>query len=138
MLHERFPDGLVVATPPATHAEISQVAISLGVPVLIEKPITLDLAELDELSAAAISEKVLVQVDHIDLFNPAWRAIRREIPNLGEVRRMRGIWQGVGPYRPDTKGRWDWGVHALAVALDVAGTGARLSRVQPLMVESPP
>ena len=38
-------DGLIIATPPHTHAKILEEAIKAGIPAIIEKPLTLNLKE---------------------------------------------------------------------------------------------
>ena len=119
-------DGIIIATPPATHGEIASAAISRSIPVLIEKPLTLDAAEAYALLDIASASQALAHVNHIDLFNPAWRVLRRRLESIGPVVRMEGAWYDHGPFRSDTRGRWDWGAHAIAVALDVDHSDARL------------
>ena len=46
-------------------------ALAAGAHVLIEKPITATVAEADELIAMAAERKLLIQVGHIERFNPA-------------------------------------------------------------------
>ena len=119
-------DGLIISTPPATHGEIARAAIARDLPVLIEKPVTLDSAEAAALGDAAARAGAVVHVNHIDLWNPAWRALRRRLGEIGPVRRIDGAWHRQGPFRADTPGRWDWGAHAAAAALDVGGPSPRL------------
>lgn len=47
------PDLVSIATPPGSHAEVAVAALGAGASVLIEKPITPTLAELDQVAAAA-------------------------------------------------------------------------------------
>src|SRR5215204_4264575 len=46
-------DGVVVATPTATHAEVVEEALGLGVPMFVEKPLTADVEFARRLAAAA-------------------------------------------------------------------------------------
>jgi predicted dehydrogenase len=64
-------DAVSIATVTTTHFEVAKQALNAGKHVLIEKPITSTLAEADELIALAGSKKVLIQVGHIERFNPA-------------------------------------------------------------------
>ena len=48
-----------------------------GVPLLIEKPLTNDVAEADELVALAEAKNVVLQVGHIERFNPAFEELQR-------------------------------------------------------------
>lgn len=64
-------DAVSIATVTTTHFDVAKRAISAGKHVLIEKPITSTLAEADELIALAQQKGVLIQVGHIERFNPA-------------------------------------------------------------------
>lgn len=119
--------GVVIATPPPTHAEIAVAAIACGRPILVEKPLTSNVPGAHLIRLAAQAAGAIAHVDHIDVINPAWRAMRREIPKVGTPQDFRGFWHAPGPYRPDTSGRWDWGPHAFAACLDVAHDVPRLT-----------
>ncbi len=69
-----FSDGVVVATPTISHREVAGAALAAGRHVLVEKPIASTLAEADELIRAAASARVVLQVGHIERFNPAVEA----------------------------------------------------------------
>lgn len=64
-----------VATPTSTHSEIASQAIERGVHVFIEKPITRTVAEAELLVKLAREKHVLLQVGHIERFNPALLAL---------------------------------------------------------------
>lgn len=64
-------DAISIATVTTTHFEVAKMAINAGRHVLIEKPITSTLAEADELIQLAKQNGVLIQVGHIERFNPA-------------------------------------------------------------------
>src|SRR5262245_61377098 len=53
-------DAVIVATPPQSHAEIAEAAVETGLPVLVEKPLTLDLAEAQRIRDAAGKKSALV------------------------------------------------------------------------------
>ncbi len=64
-------DAVSIATVTTTHHAVAMEALAAGRHVLIEKPITSTLAEADELIALAKQKGVLIQVGHIERFNPA-------------------------------------------------------------------
>lgn len=64
-------DAVSIATVTTKHFEVAKQALNAGKHVLIEKPITTTLAEADELIAIAKKKNVLIQVGHIERFNPA-------------------------------------------------------------------
>ena len=68
-------DAVSVATVTSRHSEVAKRALEAGVHVLIEKPITQSVAEADELIAIAKTKGCLIQVGHIERFNPAILAL---------------------------------------------------------------
>jgi predicted dehydrogenase len=64
-------DAVSVAVPTADHHRLSLRALESGRDVLVEKPMTATLAEADELITAAEARGAILQVGHIERFNPA-------------------------------------------------------------------
>ncbi len=114
-------DGVIVATPPAIHAEIARSAIEAGLPVLVEKPLTLSADEARDLLALARERAVPVIVDHTLLFHPAWPTLKRRARALLPIRRIESIAGNWGPFRMDVPVLWDWGPHDLAMLLNLLG-----------------
>ncbi|BAE48942.1 Gfo/Idh/MocA family protein [Paramagnetospirillum magneticum] len=115
-------EAVIVSTPPASHAEITLAAIAAGKAVLVEKPLTLDLGEADAIARAAREAGAMVWVEHTQLFNPAWTALKAALTSIGPIRAIRSEAGNHGPYR---KGGvpmlWDWGAHDIAQTLDLMG-----------------
>ncbi len=70
-----------IATPTNTHKDISIKALNEGNHVFIEKPISLDLKEADAIIETAKKSKLILQVGHIERFNPAILAAKKIIKN---------------------------------------------------------
>ncbi len=68
-------DAVCVAVPTRDHREVAGFFLERGVDVLVEKPITATEAEGRELVALACEHRCLLQVGHVERFNPAMRAI---------------------------------------------------------------
>lgn len=68
-------DAVSIAAPTSYHYAIAKDCIEQGIHVLIEKPITVTVAEADELIALAEQHKVLIQVGHLERFNAALLAL---------------------------------------------------------------
>jgi predicted dehydrogenase len=67
-------DAVSVAVPTVAHLPVARELMEAGVDVLIEKPLASTLAEADELQAIATQHNRVVQVGHLERFNPAVRA----------------------------------------------------------------
>lgn len=72
-------DAAVVATPPATHAAVAAALLRRGVHCLIEKPLAAAAHECDAVIQAARSAGAVVQVGHVERFNPAVAAVAAAI-----------------------------------------------------------
>ncbi len=68
-------EAISVVVPTATHYEVSRYFLEHDVDVLIEKPITSTLEQADELIRLADSRGLLIQVGHLERFNPAVTAL---------------------------------------------------------------
>ncbi|MBT1071353.1 Gfo/Idh/MocA family protein [Pelotalea chapellei] len=68
-------DAVSVVVPTQYHHTVARDFLSAGVHVLIEKPITVTIAEADELIALAEQNRAVFQVGHLERFNPVLVAL---------------------------------------------------------------
>jgi predicted dehydrogenase len=64
-------DAVCIAVPTVDHLRVARAALEAGKDVLVEKPIAHTLAEADEMIALAAAEGRILQVGHVERFNPA-------------------------------------------------------------------
>lgn len=69
-------DGVVVAVPTCAHESVATEAARAGVHVFVEKPLAPSLEAAERIEAAAAAADVVLQVGHVERFNPAVRAAR--------------------------------------------------------------
>ncbi len=83
-------DAVSIAVPTGHHFKISKAFLANDVDVLIEKPITTHLAEADELVQLAEEKNLIIQVGHLERFNPAVVALEDKltIPRFIESHRL--------------------------------------------------
>jgi predicted dehydrogenase len=83
-------DAVSIATPTVLHAQIGEEFLLRGVHVLVEKPISHTLEDADRLIQAAQRQGCVLQVGHLERFNPAVRALREIVtrPRFFEIHRM--------------------------------------------------
>ena len=114
-------DGVIIATPATVHAEIALAAMDQGLPVLVEKPMTLSASEAEAVLAAARSKDSIVRVGHIHLYSAAWEALKREARALGPLRAISTVAGKWGPFNRQASVLWEWGSHDVAMCLDLVG-----------------
>lgn len=114
-------DGVVIASPPASHAEILAAAVRAGKAVLVEKPLAQSLADIPLIEAAARDAGAAIMVEHTHLYHPAFRALVREAKARGPLRGVRASAGNHGPVRRDVPVLWDWGAHDAAMCLHLLG-----------------
>lgn len=68
-------DAVSIAVPTSYHHAVASVCIDRKIDVLLEKPITVTLAEADDLIAKAEKNKAILQIGHLERFNPAVQAM---------------------------------------------------------------
>ncbi len=113
-------DGVVVATPTATHAEVVGEAIELGVPVFVEKPLTADVAAARDLAAGAPDRLFVMDKWR---YHPGVLELAR-IARSGELGRPVGVHSRrvtLGHRYTDVDTVWIHAPHDLAIALEVLG-----------------
>ncbi|NQT78955.1 MAG: Gfo/Idh/MocA family oxidoreductase [Candidatus Aminicenantes bacterium] len=83
-------DAAIVATPTSEHFSIAIKLLKEGKPVLVEKPITETVEQAEQLVSAAKKSKLILQVGHLERFNPAVEALENVIsePKFIEVQRL--------------------------------------------------
>ena len=69
-------DAVSIVVPTPAHFKVSRDFLKYDVDVLIEKPITTTIEEADELIGLAESKGLIIQVGHLERFNPAVVALR--------------------------------------------------------------
>lgn len=83
-------DAVSLAVPTVRHHSIACELLDSGIAVLVEKPIACSVEEADEMIALSARGKALLQVGHLERFNPAVRAASRIVtqPRFFEAHRL--------------------------------------------------
>lgn len=87
MLEKEHITAVSLAVPTTFHKEVALACIARNLDILIEKPIAGTLSDAEEIIRAAKEKKVILQVGHIERFNPAVRKLKEVIREgkLGEI-----------------------------------------------------
>lgn len=86
-------DAAVIATPTSTHTAVASELLRAGIHCLVEKPIAPTSVEADQLVKTARRSQTVLQVGHVERFNPALSAVRSCLsdPKYIEARRHSGF-----------------------------------------------
>jgi predicted dehydrogenase len=111
-----------VAVPTVDHHRISRPFLAAGKGVLVEKPMTTTLEQADDLIEAAKSGNAVLQVGHVERFNPAVDVLRAvaQKPRFIEVHRLGSF----SPRSLDIDVVLDLMIHDLDIVLAMDGSPA--------------
>jgi predicted dehydrogenase len=112
-------DAAVVAVPTSAHAEVGRSLLEAGVDLLVEKPIAADRESAVSLVEAAARNNRILQVGHLEHYNPAVVALKKivTIPLFFEIHRL----SLPGPRSLDVDVVLDLMIHDLEIVLDLVG-----------------
>lgn len=113
-------DAVVVVTPTLSHHALASEALRRGLHVFIEKPVTNTLDEAHDLQRLADAAGRVVQVGHVERFNPAFQAARPYIrdPRFIETHRLAQF----NPRGTDVSVVLDLMIHDLDIVLHVVNS----------------
>jgi predicted dehydrogenase len=113
-------DAAVIAVPTSVHSDTGCALLEAGIDVLVEKPIAPDLASAQRLVDTAASHGRILQIGHLERFNPAIVALKNivRLPLFFEVHRL----SLFSPRSLDVDVVLDLMIHDLDIVLDLAGT----------------
>ncbi|MGH3929653.1 MAG: Gfo/Idh/MocA family protein [Pseudonocardiaceae bacterium] len=124
-------DAVVVATPPATHAEVALQALRCGRHALVEKPLATSVHDAQQMVDAATAGGAHLMVGHTFEYNAAvWKL--KEIIDSGELGRILYLDTArlsLGRYQPDCNVIWDLAPHDISISSFLLGEVPRTAWV---------
>jgi predicted dehydrogenase len=128
-------DAAIVAAPTVHHCAVAAKLLEAGIDVLVEKPLAANLAQADDLIALAQRHNRILQVGHLERFNPAVLAIEPRLrrPMFFEAHRL----SVFTPRSLDVDVVLDLMIHDLDIVLTFARSPVREVRAVGLPVVSP-
>src|SRR3989440_7563305 len=112
-------DGVVIATPVRTHYHLAKEALLHGKHVLVEKPLTANVAEAEELVLLAQERRRILMVGHTFEYSPAVNELRKLVQS-GDL----------GLFRSDINVIWDLAPHDISILLYILGQKPERIEVQ--------
>ncbi len=116
-------DAVVIATPIRTHYSLAKAALMAGKHVLVEKPLTANSIEAEELTQMAEDRGLTLMVGHTFEYNAAIRRLREIVMSgeLGDIYYVDAARLNLGLFQPDINVVWDLAPHDLSILLYVLG-----------------
>jgi predicted dehydrogenase len=111
-------DAVAIATPTRTHYPLVRQALLAGKHVLVEKPLTDDLATAIELEKLAEERGRVLLVGHVFIYNLGVEAVKRYLQEgeLGRPYYISMVRTNLGPIRRDVNASWDLASHDISMA----------------------
>jgi UDP-2-acetamido-3-amino-2,3-dideoxy-glucuronate N-acetyltransferase len=119
ILEDRSVEAVVIATPPPTHHALARQALLADRDVFVEKPLTLDAAQGEELVQLADRKGRVLMVGHVMLYHPAVLKLK-ELLKRGELGRPQYVYSNrlnSGRVRETENILWSFAPHDFAVLL---------------------
>ena len=128
-------DAASVAVPTLHHHAVASALLSAGIDLLVEKPLASATAEADQLIALAEKHQRILQVGHLERFNPAVLAVLPQLkrPMFFEAHRL----SVFTPRSLDVDVVLDLMIHDLDIVLTIAKSPVREVRAVGLPILSP-
>lgn len=110
-------DAIVIATPVATHFDLSIAALKSGKHVLVEKPMAKTATEVEKIGVIAKKNDLVAMVGHTFLYNAAVRYLKQLVYSgeLGEIRYIYSQRLNLGRIRSDVDALWNFAPHDVSI-----------------------
>ncbi len=123
ILEDDEVDGVVVATPPISHATMAKQVLQAGKHVFVEKPLALNAEDAYSLVKLADRKKKILMVGHLLRYHPAVIKLKEIIDSgeLGEIFYVYSQRLNLGTIRRHENALWNLGCHDISVMLYLLG-----------------
>jgi predicted dehydrogenase len=119
VIDSRQVDGFIIATPPSTHLNLAKICLLRKIPVLVEKPYTMNFAQAKKLTNIAIENKALCMVGYQHLFADNYIILKKIVDFNSCNLEVYSEGLSEGPFRNNVPVFRDWGSHEFSMAIDL-------------------
>jgi predicted dehydrogenase len=110
-------DGVVIAAPAAQHYTLTKQALKAGKHVFVEKPLSLNVNEAQELCALSKEVDRKLMVGHLLQYHPAFLELKRLI-SKGQLGRLQYVYSNrlnLGKFRNEENILWSFAPHDISM-----------------------
>ncbi len=123
LLESDLVQGIVIATPAATHSALALEAMDAGKDVLVEKPMALEPADAERMIEVARRRDRILMVGHVLEYHPVVRRLQSLVARgeLGRVQYFYAHRLNLGRIRVEENALWSFAPHDVAIVLRLLG-----------------
>ena len=123
LLNDHEIDAIIIASPPATHADFVLRALDAEKHVFVEKPLALNMSDAEKMISKVRETGKILMVGHLLLYHPAIRKIKAYIEEgqLGEIHYLYSTRVNLGRIREEENALWSLTAHDISVATYLLG-----------------
>ncbi|WP_315919364.1 Gfo/Idh/MocA family oxidoreductase [Mesorhizobium sp. SP-1A] len=117
-------DGISIASPAELHFSQAKAALEAGKNVYVEKPLSLDVAEAEQLCALADRRGLRLMVGHLLQYHPIYVELRRLVREgaLGRLLYVYSNRLSLGKFRREENVLWSFAPHDISMILGLFGS----------------
>ncbi len=110
-------DAVIVATPPRSHFQVAKECMEHGLNVLVEKPLTLDSRDAEELIKIADDQDLILMVGHTFEYDNAMIELKKYIENkeFGDLYYIDTARLNLGLFNRNSNVIWDLAPHDISI-----------------------
>jgi UDP-2-acetamido-3-amino-2,3-dideoxy-glucuronate N-acetyltransferase len=117
-------DAVCVSLPAEMHYKFAKDALLMNKDVYVEKPITLDAKEAEELVMLAKEKGRILMVGHLLHYHPAIEKIKELLPTLGKIKQITANRLNLGIFRTHENVLWSFAPHDISVILSLCNSNS--------------
>ena len=115
-------EGVVIATNPSTHHDLSVLALMRGKNVLVEKPMAVTPSDAEHMRAVAEQERKVLMVGHLMRYHSGFQKFQREIAVASsKIQYIYSLRQQPGIVRTEENVLWSLAPHDVSMLLALVG-----------------
>lgn len=132
ILNDQLIEGVVLAVPAPLHASMAIKAMNAGKHVYVEKPLSMDSKEANNMIASSKKNDVELMVGHLLQYHPIFIAVRKivESNELGPLNYIYSNRLSFGKIRSEEDVIWSFAPHDISMILSLTGQEPELVRTE--------
>lgn len=109
-------NAVVICTEATSHYAVARQCLKAGKHILVEKPLTIQVSESEELNALANENNLVLMVGHTFIYNAAIRKLKEYVSaGADQLYYLYAQRTNLGPVRRDVNALWDLATHDIAI-----------------------